>query len=142
MGKRVCFVLIFLTTLLHAATLNVGVYNNPPKIFFDTERRPTGFFIDVLNDLAHKNNWTLNYVSCQWDECLQKLENGEIDVMPDVAYSKSREERFDFNNEAVLSSWSVVYARATRHIISIIDLDQKNIAVLKNSIQADSVRKQ
>lgn len=142
MGKYVCFLLfVFFTTSLYATTsVTVGIYNNPPKIFLDADNKPSGFFIDIFNYIAQENHWTVTYIPCQWEECLTKLERGEIDIMPDVAYSKSREAYFDFNNEVVLSSWSVVYTQPNSAITSILDLDRQHVAVLKNSIQAETIK--
>ena len=66
-------------------TLNVGVYNNSPKIFINDNDKPSGFFVDLLSSIAGEEKWHLNFVPCAWEECLSKLESGEIDIMPDVA---------------------------------------------------------
>lgn len=127
---------------LHAdtTTLNVGIYNNAPKIFLDKENQPSGFFTELLNQIAKDNHWKLNYIPCEWEECLNRLENGELDIMPDVAYSKAREKRFDFGYEVVLSSWSSIYASKESQIFSMLDLHAKRIAVLKNSIQHEALK--
>lgn len=139
MGKYI--VLVFLSYSLYATdSVNIGIYNNPPKIFFDTENRPAGFFVDLIDAIAQEAHWDVHYVPCQWEECLQKLESGEIDMMPDVAYSKTREARFDFNDEGALSSWSVVYTHSATPVSSILDLHGKHVAVLKNSIQTEALK--
>lgn len=133
-----CFLLgYFCTSFLYASqpTLKVGAYNNAPKIFLTETKEPAGFFVDLLNAIAGEQNWKLHYIPCEWDECLEKLEKGEIDIMPDVAYSKEREERFMFNHEDVLSAWSVIYGNKGHTIISILDLHQKRVAVVKDAIQ-------
>jgi putative nucleotidyltransferase with HDIG domain len=134
--KSVLF-FIFLSSSIFASTLTlkVGVYENKPKIFLDANKVPSGFFPDLLGEIAKKEKWQLEYIPCEWDECLQKLENNEIDIMPDVAHSKERENRFAFGKEVVLSSWSEIYTTKKTNIVSIIDLDNKKIAVLENSIQ-------
>ncbi len=53
----------------------------------------------------------------------------------DVAYSDARAKRFDFNREVVLSNWSVLYVRKGSDIHSIMDLNSKRVAVVKDSIQ-------
>ncbi len=142
MSKHLFYLLLSLCVIPLYATpsLNVGIYNNPPKIFLDNTQKPSGFFVDILNHIATQNQWQLNYVPCQWQECLGKLEKGEIDIMPDVAYSKEREEKFDFNHEVALSSWSLVYTNKKSTIASILDLHVKRVAVLKNSIQAQTIK--
>ena len=60
-----------------------------------------------------------------WAEGLDRLAKGEIDLMPDVAYTAEREKIYSFHKVPVLSSWSQVYARKGSGIRSILDLDGK-----------------
>lgn len=137
MLKKLAIFLLFLYSSVFASNIaiKVGIYDNKPKIFLDTNKAPSGFFADLLGEIAKNEKWQLEYVECKWDECLQKLENNEIDIMPDVAYSKERENRFSFGKEVVISSWSEIYTTKKTNIFSIIDLDNKKIAILENSIQ-------
>ena len=123
-------------------TLRVGVYDNPPKIFLDEEGRAAGFFAKLLEEIAAREHWNLDWVPCQWDRCLAAVERTELDLMVDVAYSEVRDQRFDFNREAVLFSWSVVYAESGLDLRSIPDLHNLPIAVLRDSIQYDFLRRQ
>lgn len=139
--KTLLLTLLFLT-ILYADTpkeLRVGIYDNAPKIFVDANGNPSGFFVEILDDIAKKESWSLTYKKCQWQECLLMIENGELDIMPDVAYSKEREGRFLFNKEIVISNWSTLFANKKSKIFSILDLDNKRVAVLQNSIQQEQI---
>jgi len=68
---------------------------------------------------------------------LGRLENNEMDIMPDVSYTEERSKLYDFSNEIVLASWSRVYAREGADIQSILDLEGKNIAVLRGSVNVE-----
>ncbi|MCP5367701.1 MAG: transporter substrate-binding domain-containing protein [Hyphomicrobiales bacterium] len=116
--------------------LKVGIYQNPPKIYFDDSGQAHGFYPAVLDHIAKEEGWALQYVPCAWAACLKMVEEGTIDLMPDVAYSAERAKRFDFSEETVLSDWSRVYAKDPESIRSILDLDGKRVAVLEGSIQA------
>lgn len=115
--------------------VRVGVYQNEPKIFLDEDGRPAGLFIELLQKIAAEEGWTLEYIPCEWEACLTALESGQIDLMPDVAYSEARDQRFDFHRTPVLESWSRVYAAPEARIAGLRDLDGKRIAVLEGSIQ-------
>jgi PAS domain S-box-containing protein len=115
--------------------VRVGIYENQPKLFTNDEGEPDGFYIDILHYIAQQENWTIQYVPCVWEQCLAYIENGSLDLMPDVAHSEERDRRFQFNDEPILSSWSVVYARNGINLNSILDLHQKRVAVLTDSIQ-------
>ncbi len=125
-----------------AETLRVGLYENSPQAFTDERGQPAGFWVELLTDIAHQEGWTVEYVPCEWEQCLRSLEAGQIDLMMDVAYSADRDLYFDFNRQPVLSSWSVVYVRRGTLINSIRDLDQKRVAVLGQSIQKDDLEEQ
>lgn len=140
--KKLFLTLLFLMALYadEPKELRVGLYENAPKIFLDAKGNPSGFFVEVLDEIAKKENWSLTYSPCQWQKCLLMLENGELDIMPDVAYSKERDKHFLFNKEIVLSTWSTLFANKKSKIFSILDLDDKRVAVLQNSIQQEQIK--
>lgn len=124
------------------STIQVGVYQNRPKVFLDAEGKAVGFFPDLLNAIATAEGWQIDYVPCAWEECLAEVEAGQLDLMVDVANTPERLQRFDFNQEIVLSSWSAVYTPTNRPLSSILDLDQKRIAVLRDSVQYAALKQQ
>lgn len=115
--------------------VTVGVYENEPKIFTSQDGRPSGIFIDIIEHIAAREGWKLKYVGGTWAEGLNRLAKGEIDLMPDVAYTSEREKVYVFHKVPVLSVWSQVYARKGSNIQSILDLNGKSIAALENAIQ-------
>lgn len=120
--------------------ITVGVYDNTPKLFWDEDtEQPAGFFPEIFADIARREGWQVRYVRCDWADCLTALEGGELDLMMDVAYSQSRDTRFDFNREVVVPSWSVVVARRENRFNSVLDLDGKRIGVLSMGIQYDAL---
>ncbi len=118
--------------------VKVGVYENAPKIFISESGQPSGIFIDIIEYIAKSEGWDLHYVPGTWGEGLDRLEKGEIDLMPDVAYTADRGKIFAFHKVPVLSSWFQVYARKGSGIQSILDLGGKRIAVLERSVQQEA----
>jgi hypothetical protein len=121
-----------------ARTVTVGVYENAPKVFTSETGKPSGIFIDIIENIAKSEGWKLRYVSGTWSEGLDRLARGEIDLMPDVAYTADREKIFSFHKVPVLSVWSQVYARKGSGIQSILDLNGKRIAALDKTIQLET----
>ncbi len=117
--------------------MRVGVYPNEPKIFTDPAGKPAGLLIDVLQGIASREEWQLEYITCAWQECLDALQAGKIDLMPDVAYSAQRDQIFDFHKTPSLYSWSQIYSRTETAIGSTFDLNGKRVAVLGGSIQEE-----
>jgi PAS domain S-box-containing protein len=137
LGAAVLMMIAFSSGAVYAQsrTVRVGVYQNEPKIFVDDNGNASGIFIELLDEIAAQEGWTVVYAPCEWAACLQALEEGQIDLMPDVAYSPERDAKYDFHKIPVLESWSRVYSSSSASISKIPDLNGKRIAVLQGSIQ-------
>ncbi len=119
-------------------TLRVGVYENSPKIFTaEPGRRPSGIFADIIGAIAEEEEWSLEFVHGTWSQGLDRLERGDIDLMPDVAFTEVRGKLFSFHSEPALYSWFQLYSRRGSGIRAIPDLDGKRVAVLYRSIQQE-----
>ena len=118
-------------------SVTVGLYENSPKIFTQNGR-PAGIFVDIIEHIASQEGWQLRYVSGSWAECLDRLAKGEIDIMPDVAFSAERSRIFAFPKVPALSSWFQVYAPKGHSIHTLLDLNGKRILILDRSIQHEA----
>ncbi len=123
--------------------LRVGVYDNPPRIFRDESGRARGFFPEVTEALTKELGYRVRHVPCEWERCLDMLEAGEIDVMPDVARTPERMDRFRFSHEALMHSWSYVYqpGAAPRLIEDIAELQGLRVAVIAGGVQEGELRR-
>jgi signal transduction histidine kinase len=120
-------------------SVRVGVYENAPKVFTDDAGRPAGIFIDIIEFIAEEEGWELEYVPGTWNEGLQRLQRGEIDLMPDVAFTAGRAERYRFHSVPVISSWLEIYAPRESGISGISDLNGKTLLVLEGSVQQQTL---
>ncbi|BEV15780.1 EAL domain-containing protein [Herbaspirillum sp. DW155] len=120
--------------------LTVGVYQNPPKIFFNGDGTATGLHIDLIRLIAEREHWQLRFVPCEWQACLQQVESGQIDLLPDVAWSEQRAKVLQFPAVPALYSWSILYRNRAVAINSVFDLKNKKIGLLENSVQANYFR--
>ncbi|MBU1168576.1 MAG: transporter substrate-binding domain-containing protein [Proteobacteria bacterium] len=117
--------------------VRVGAYENPPKVFTVSDGTVIGIYPDILNIIAEKENWKLEFIHGTWEECLHRLKDNSIDVMVDVAFSKEREKEYDFNEETVFVNWGALYTRHGFQADSFPDLKGRTIAVMKGSIHTD-----
>uniref|UniRef100_UPI0035665258 diguanylate cyclase domain-containing protein n=1 Tax=Guyparkeria sp. TaxID=2035736 RepID=UPI0035665258 len=124
---------------VEAREVVVGLYDNDPKVFRDASGRPSGIFVDLVERLAAEEGWELSYVDCQWSECLELTAAGEIDLMPDVAATEERREALGFHQRPALHSWSQVYRDPHLDIDSVLDLRDRRLALLEDSIQFSRV---
>jgi PAS domain S-box-containing protein len=127
------------TLPVNSDVVRVGVYQNSPKVGLDDNGDPQGIFIDLIEAIAEREGWQLEYVAGTWQEGLSRLTAGRIDLMPDVALTAERSELFAFHQEPALSSWHQVYAPVGSTITSILDLDGLRVALLEGSIQQDQI---
>ncbi|MDD3276551.1 MAG: transporter substrate-binding domain-containing protein [Kiritimatiellales bacterium] len=142
-GKFAAILLAILTTgssiRAEQQTVRVGVYQNQPKVFQTEQGEVAGFFIDLIEDVAKEEDWHLVFVYGTWTEGLDRLTQGQIDLMPDVSYSAEREKKWKFNRNPALSDWFQVLCLRDHPISSILDLANKRIAVLRESVQQKSL---
>ena len=124
-----------------AEPVRVGIYENSPKVALSAAGQPEGIFVDLIEAIAAAEGWPLEFVPGTWAEGLDRLAAGTIDLMPDVALTREREEQFAFHREPVLSDWFQIYARRGSGIRSLVDLDGKRVSVLERSIQQTAFEK-
>jgi PAS domain S-box-containing protein len=114
--------------------VKVGMDENPPLISTREDGVVEGFFVDILEYIAKKESWRVEYHSFGWAECLDQLEEGNIDLVLDIAYSTERDLKFEFTTETVLPNWGILYGRKGNGVGSITDLDGIRIAVIEKDI--------
>ncbi|WP_417252503.1 EAL domain-containing protein [Castellaniella sp.] len=120
-----------------ALTLKIGIYDQKPDAFVDEAGQPAGILGQLLKEIARQEGWTLHTASCSWQQCMHWLQDGTIDVLPDVYFSPARAETLGFHHIAALHSWSQMYTRPGSKIQAITDLSGLTVAVLAGSAQQD-----
>jgi signal transduction histidine kinase/ActR/RegA family two-component response regulator len=146
--KRPIFVILFACCLLlcfpfflHAQTkIKVGLYQNVPLSFSDPNGTVKGFVIDILEHVAKKEGWTIEYHIDTWSQCIQNLEDGEIDLLGGIAITPERAQNFDYTYESVQTEWGQVYSHKKYGAESILDLKFKKIAVLQGDVHFINLR--
>jgi PAS domain S-box-containing protein len=130
------FALVTASSVLADVSVRVGVYDNPPKVYLDDLGDARGLFPELVDAIAARQGWTVEYVAGTWTEGLERLEAGEIDVMVDVAYTAPRASLYAFTDEVVLVNWGIVYARKGVQVPSLPDLNGLRVAVMRGSTHA------
>ena len=125
--------------LAQQRVVRVGVHDHAPTLLFENDGRPGGILGELLDAVAKEEDWVLAAIPCSWEECLDALRSGRIDLLPDVAAASPENSLYDFHRVPALRSWSQVYERSGGSVKSVLDLDSKRIAVLNSSIQSDYV---
>lgn len=106
----------------------------PPYLELDRKGKPTGFAIDLLKAVALEENLQLQWQVERWDLSMRALEEGQIDLLPMMAQSPEREQRYDFS-DAYLSSYDSVFVRRGEDKIQTLDdLAERRILVVTNGM--------
>lgn len=129
------------TTLADALPLKVGVADNPPIVFKNRSGRAAGFAIDILEEVARRERWRLEYVYASWAELLDRLEARELDLVVGIGASDTRRRQFRFNQEPVVGNWGVVYKARGSPVTSPLDLKNRRVAMMSDSIHSDAFLK-
>ena len=92
-----------------------------------------GYGYELLQALAGYAGWKFEYVKCDWSNCFDMLENGEIDVMGDISYTDERAQKMLFSDEAMGEKKYILYADLSNMDIGTSDfrfMDGKRVGVL------------
>ena len=92
-----------------------------------------GYGYELVQALAGYTGWKFEYVKCNWSNCFDKLENGEIDIMGDISYTDERAQRMFFSDEPMGEEKYILYADLSNMDIEMSDfksMDGKRVGVL------------
>lgn len=144
MRKSVCAVLCLLLLLSVVLPVKAAAETVPAKVvrvgsFEDTfnycneKGARKGYGYELLETLSGYTGWQFEYVTCDWSDCFEKLENGEIDIMGGISYTEDRAEEMLFSDEPMGEEKYYLYADLSRTDLSTSDyktLNGKKIGVL------------
>ena len=142
--KIVCAMLCLLLLLPALFPVKAAAETAPAKVvrvgsFEDTfnyvneKGARKGYGYELLETLSGYTGWQFEYVTCDWSDCFEKLENGEIDIMGGISYTEDRAEEMLFSDEPMGEEKYYLYADLSRADISASDfkiLDGKKIGVV------------
>ena len=140
MRKSVCVMLSLLLLLsavlpvkaAPAKVVRVGSFEDTFNYVNEKGARK-GYGYELLETLSGYTGWQFEYVTCNWSNCFEKLENGEIDIMGAISYTEDRAGEMLFSAEPMGEEKYYLYADLSRTDISASDfktLDGKRIGVL------------
>ena len=95
-----------------------------------------GYGYELMQALAGYTGWKFEYVKCDWSDCFDKLENGEVDIMGDISYTDERAQKMLFPDEPMGEEKYILYADLSDTDIGMSDfksLDGKRVGVLMDT---------
>ena len=116
-------------------TIRVGSFEDTFN-YVDKNGVRRGYGYELMQALAGYTGWKLEYVKCDWSDCFDKLENGEIDIMGDISYTDERAQKMLFPDEPMGEEKYILYADLSDTDIGMSDLkslDGKRVGVLMDT---------
>ena len=138
-----CFLFAFSPATLwgkEIRTVRVAAFNYYPAIFLDTDNKVRGFYVDMLDELASREQIRFEYVFGSWNEGLERLRSGEVDLVTSAAYTEERSTFMDFGKQVLLTVWGEFYTHKDSPTVPVRELQDKNIAVMRGDYNARSFR--
>lgn len=113
-------------------TIRVGSFEDTFN-YVDKNGVRRGYGYELMQALAGYTGWKFEYVKCDWSNCFDKLENGEIDIMGDISYTGERAQKMLFSDEPMGEEKYILYADLSHTDIGTSDfktMDGKRVGVL------------
>lgn len=113
-------------------TIRVGALGDTFNYVTENGMRK-GYSYELLETLAGYTGWNFEYVDCNWSDCIEKLQDGEVDILGDIAYTEERTDMMLFSDEPMGVEKYYLYANFSNDDISSADfqtLNGKRIGVL------------
>ena len=118
-----------------AQTIRVGSFEDTFN-YVDKNGVRRGYGYELMQALAGYTGWKFEYVKCDWSNCFDKLENGEIDIMGDISYTDERAKKMLFPDEPMGEEKYILYADLSDTDIGTSDfksMDGKRVGVLMDT---------
>ncbi|WP_455191536.1 transporter substrate-binding domain-containing protein [Eubacterium ramulus] len=113
-------------------TIRVGSFEDTFN-YVDKNGVRRGYGYELMQALASYTGWKFEYVKCDWSDCFDKLESGEIDIMGDISYTDERTQKMLFSEEPMGEEKYILYADLSNLDIGTSDfkfMDGKRVGVL------------
>lgn len=121
-NMRILFCLfVFLTGILCCSfTMTVRAEQKVIKVGYieqgdfiqKTNGEYTGYGVEYLDHIADITGWEYNFILDTWENCLNKLEKGEIDLVCIAQYTDERAEKFLYSDIPLGYEYTLLYANS------------------------------
>ena len=117
--------------------LVVGFDNSyPPYGFMDENNQPTGFDLDLAQEVATRNGWDIQLEAIDWDAKDALLNQGTINCIWNGFTLEGREDNYTFSEPYMLNEQVVVVKKGSG-ISSLSDLAGKTVVTQADSAALD-----
>ncbi|HJV46655.1 MAG TPA: transporter substrate-binding domain-containing protein [Bacillota bacterium] len=115
----------------------------PPLSYMDKNGQAFGFDIALIRNIAALRGYQINYVPLEWEDAVEKLKEGQLDVVVGMKYTSKRDTFFDFSDSYLTAADAIVVPAGMPNFSQINDLKEKVIAIQREDAgisQLESIR--
>lgn len=119
-------------------------WHESPHFITDQYGRKTGYSYEYQRKVAAYTGWEYQYVTGTWTELMDKLKNGEIDLLSDVSYTEERSKDILYSSIPMGTEVYYIFVSSRNKNIYAKDLSTlngKKIGVTLGSVQKDFLLK-
>jgi len=130
------FILIPIYSQEFSGNLRVAIMKDvPPMSYKDQEGRPSGIFTDLIQEIASKNFWRIEWVYEPFPVLMQLVRENKIDLMVGLAYSEERTSFIHYGTTPIITSWAQIFVHPDNNDINnILDIQDKTIGLMKEDL--------
>lgn len=97
-------------------TIKVGYIDYPGFLEKSSSGQYVGYGAKYLEEVSQYTNWDYEFVLDSWDNCLEKLKTGEIDLLCTAQYTDERTQYYDYSQYSIGDEYTIVYTREDENI--------------------------
>lgn len=118
--------------------LKIGYFDYSGFIEKGDDGRFAGYGVEYLQELSKYTGWEYEYVYGNWSQCLERLKDGELDMLCTAQYTEERAKYYDYCDYSVGLEYTVLYALEENNEIYFEDYENlkgKKVGMMENSFQ-------
>lgn len=116
-----------------------GDHNYPPYEFLNDQGEPDGYNTELTKAIAEVMGIRVRIKLDSWDYMKKQLEEGKIDLLQGISYSKERANIFGFTPPHSIVHQSVFARKGATRVTNINDLTDKWVLVQNNGIMFEQL---
>lgn len=144
----VCMIFLSFPIKINSASdrvpVKVGYYDDGDYMSRNENGEYIGFNFEYLQEITKYTNWKYEIVDCKsWENALEMLKSGEIDVLPSVYYTKERTKEMLFPTLPMCNIYTTLNVKVddTRYDYEDFDSFQDmKVGVISNSKDAENFK--
>lgn len=110
----------------------VGFYEYSPYYYINDKSEPAGYYHDLMELISNELDIEYEYVYLTVDECLEKLNNKEIDLLFGISLTPERQEVYTFSKYYIGIDTTAVFTNHPIEYGNLKALDGMTIGAIKN----------